>query len=1070
MSKTITELLNGGLVTSRIGSLLGPGELQRADDTVYQENDPAIWRAPGRTQYGTVVASQGVLGLAHLPFENRTPKMLAYSGSTLYHLPVNFASSTNASTEIGTSGFLPGTVAIVSTHSEFTATTGTPFLAAALGAQVRSFEGVDVGDNIVVAEVKAAGATVVLKHLDGTTVSSIFIAGSYEISFEWGIKDSFSQNTTLRQEMLDVVQYGASYFAWTGSETPRRIEWQNQPQGAYGTGQTEFIRMRKVGLNPVIVTPTIDTLTGTIPDSGGASYAWVPSLKTGYFWFLITEIYAPRNIDSNGTIKSDAAEEIESAYLAKDALGRPGVPLPKLISTPNMGIRITLPAPVNNGNGGRISTDWGIYMSEESKEDTSTPPSLATFKRVKQVKIDRLVVGQVVDLYENLASEISFVTAVAAADGGTTWFQDSQMIGSPNDLTNSGDNTARAAVAAGTGSGGQGSPNAITELTFANLNPGGTRDAFKITGFSLQIFCRGSSAQDATQGSPKQFYWYLRTAAKKSIVSDVSVNHGSYAENSPTMGGPGQNFGATWGNGSTLGSFRMVVGFIPHAYSRVWIDAVGMQIFYATETINLKGKSYRVVVYRDQIGTSVAEPAAYPPPNAVSTGDFFQGMLVLNDLNDVTALRYSLPGQPEYFPKPYVLRLNSSKKNDKITFIRSLGRLLIVGLENSIERINYLPRETNTDLTDALSHEELSSDHGIPGPLAACKFDMPGQGTILAYASSAGMFITNGIWTRPLSLDLDWPNTVKLSALSSCVMRVHPRKKWLVLDYCPFDAVHDMNTRRLVFSYGMDKIKEGGFLPVTGPIVVSGRSSCEIFADGTSRLMTGHETTGVLYNEDVGTTIPVGYQVRLTDNTNIGDGKATASVDVKILPLIRTRKMYPAGIERDAREERVYLHFSPYGSANVSKVADTVQGSATVATSGGSGTMVVGMRVVGTGIDPGTIVTVVASQSSITLSRAANATLTGVTLTFDTGTIAISVRASGIGEAVTLLETSYASTLTGDLLVVHPDNVRQGLELQFEKVVLPGGTTFADLGVNMRLHQFSILLNDQGLESNRSVA
>jgi hypothetical protein len=67
------------------------------------------------------------------------------------------------------------------------------------------------------------------------------------------------------------------------------------------------------------------------------------------------------------------------------------------------------------------------------------------------------------------------------------------------------------------------------------------------------------------------------------------------------------------------------------------------------------------------------------------------------------------------------------------------------------------------------------------------------------------------------------------------------------------------------------------------------------------------------------------------------------------------------------------------------------------------------------------------------------------------------------------MDTAYVSTLTGDLVTAQNDNSKQALELQIEKVVLPNASS-VDLGTNMRLHQFTFLLNDGGLEQHGSSA
>jgi hypothetical protein len=276
----------------------------------------------------------------------------------------------------------------------------------------------------------------------------------------------------------------------------------------------------------------------------------------------------------------------------------------------------------------------------------------------------------------------------------------------------------------------------------------------------------------------------------------------------------------------------------------------------------------------------------------------------------------------------------------------------------------------------------------------------------------------------------------------------------------------------MYFCYQGDKIKKGGMLPAVGPCVVSARCACEAWLNSTPYLFTGHESNGLLYVEDSGTTILSGYQATLTATASTqGDGKAASGTDVSITPLVRTRKMYPAGIHNDAREERIFLLFSAYGSA-ITASATTVANSTAVVSSGSFGSVVPGMLVTGSAIDGGTIVLSKSDNSNIVLSRAANASGTG-TLTFDSGAIAMTVRGSGIREAVVGCDTQYDTTRIGDLLVVHNDNMRQGLELQIEKVPLTFDSnhdtaTWADLGVNMRLHQFTMLVNNEGTEMNRA--
>jgi hypothetical protein len=1103
MPKTITELMNGGLVTARHPGLLSPGELQIADDTVYRNNDLSIWRAPGRASYGTLVSGQPVYGLAALPFEGTRPSYLiglapygttaigangALTRGALHSLPLTFAGG-QTSTEIGSPRAVTGDTTTVTSHTTFTATTGNPFLPSIVGSKVFTPLLNGTGKIVIVtavsttvrAAVSGRYASVVVKLHDETnsTATGIFTPTvGIVLAFEFGVVSNLPVDLdSVRKNTLEVAQFGGSYFSWFGVNVPRKIEWFT-PTSPTADPRVPLLRTRPCGMLPVTDAISVAVLAG----------GWRRSLGTGYFWFLVTEIQTLQDVIP-GAYKLKEAGEIEGTYEANQ-----GAPVPVLIPADYLsGARITLPAVKNIGADGRYATHWGIYMSLTPTKDAFTQPLLSTFRRVRKHAITTQAAGATVDISETNYYQILNATSIESYGGQPDWTNQSAMVGAQSGLVgeNNPASYARGRSASDAIGDGAVAPEAKARFTIDASGLWATR---VVTGIRFRVGGRANSSGSnqvhaeigiepitATQTGFRKVLttssWENNTGPYKLFGADYQVEHG----------GPGESWGVSWGAFSGLAaSFGLHIFVVAQsAKEEAWVDWIQMTIWGDSTDINVEGKSYRVVVYRDQIGTTIIEPA-YRPPETCSTGDFFMGSLVLNDTLDENAIRWSLPGEPEYFPKSYMMRLNLAKKRDKITCLRTLGTVLIVGLENSIERVNYLPSETSTDLKDGLAHEELATDHGIPGPLAAVKFDMAGQGTILAYASAAGCFLTNGVWTRPMNIGLDWLNTVKLAALESCVFRVYPREKWLVLYYCPFGATHNRNTRKLVFSYSMSHIKEGGFLPVLGPTVVSGRASAEVIDSGTSKLVTGHETSGVIYIEDSGTTIPSGYRVLIDSSSDTpasfeeGDGKTAASVDVKILPRIRTRRMYPAGIERDAREERIYVLFSPYGANSVTAlpaVGGAVVNTQTVGnTTISSNTAVfssvlAGMRIMGTGIDPGTIVISVAGDfKSIVLSRAPNTTAAGgITLTFDTGTLAVTVYASGIGEAVATLDTSYASTLVGDLIVVHNDNVRQGLEIQFEKVVLPSGSS-VDLGVNMRLHQFSVLLNDQGLEQNRSVA
>jgi hypothetical protein len=1074
MATPVTEMFNGGVVTSRHAALLRPGELQRADDCVYRANDPAIWRAPGRTQYGTVVASSPTLGLAYLPFENKyLPKIMAYSGTTLYSLPV-VDSGSETSTEVGGPRVVIGDCATVSGHTDFTANDGEkPFLASVVGSRVFSTQlnGTSI-NNVVVSAVSGTPTnghypTVTIKKTDGTAITSTFgTTVDLAIAFQWGIVQVLDQSTTARLNTLDVSQYGNAYFGWFGFGEPRKIEYLTPPVIA-GVGSNPVLSQRPLGLAPVTDPITAVAITGAVGSSSD-TYAWRAILGTGYFWFLVTEIYVVQTQGDDGKVRDVPGTEIESAYLAPGGTSNtPGEPVPVSVPNATTGVRIVLPAVKNVGIGGRIATHWGIYMAPIPTVAPDSRPSLATFRRIGRPAIKTFAAGTnaygdagTYEVFELVASQTLYATSSAAMTGGIAWTNPNGFLGAPQGVQDTNPQNFARGSSRDTDGDGAVTPTSKLSYTIAAGAPWATRD---VTGITVRIVGRANSSGNNQTHSDA--YVYLTNGAGKDSPSRYMSFTNSTVVQYKIFGGQGDTWGVTWGNFAALSTFGVVMGVgASDANMTTWIDSVQIILYGSSATIDINGKPYRCVVYRDQIGTTIAEPAYGLPPSC-STATFFQGMFVTNDLDDDTAIRYSLPGYPEYFPRPYVMRLNAAKRRDKVTALFSLGQVLVAGLENSIERVNYLPREVNTDLEDGLAHEELTCDHGISGPLAAVKFDLPGGGTMLAYASNAGVFLTDGITVRPLNMDLDWPNMVKVSALSSCVFRVYSKEKWLILYYCPAGASHDRNTRALVFSYAADKIKEGGFLPCTGPISVSARSSCEAIISGAARILTGHETSGLIYNEDIGVTQATGYQVH---------NGSDSLVSAPILPVVKTRKFYPSGFDRDGYGEKVYLLFSSYGSNSVTASSTTVINTTTVTSSAAFGSVVAGMRILGTGIEPGTIVLSKSDSSTIVISRAANVSGTA-TLTFDTGTLGIGIRGSNLGESVKGLSIDYVSTLVGDLVSCVRSNIRRGFEVQIEKVPLTfdanGDTlTSADLSVNMRLHSLTFMLEDGGPDANRNAA
>lgn len=1017
------ELLNGGLVTKRHPTMLNQGELQQTDDCVYRSFDPAIHGAPGRTTYNATAlgSPSAVKGFGHLTFDGqKTDQLVAFAGTALYS--GDFTGLTGSFAEMGGPGQVAGTISGTAT---FVATTGFPFLATAVGCSVRGV-GVPIG-TIVSTVTNQSGTT---GHYNTVTLSLASSNGATTLAFDFGTVLALSDVGT---EVFDVVQWNNAYYSWFGKGTPQRIAFRNRPSLPAGGGAlTDILAMRPVSLGPVVTAPTIAQVTAA---------GWNVTLGVGYYWFLITEIYAPGG-DVTAAEKNPnlAPEVVESAYMAPDPSATDpssstGRPIAKQITnTATQGIQITFPDVVNTGVDTRLASNWGVYMYGPTSDDR-TVPSLALFRRIATPAMTQFTSGQTITLQDAVQTQLGLPTVVAAGDGATIFTNSNALI------TGTTLDAARAKSGPSTDGAEVSTPAAVAVSSFGFdvSAPWSTR-----TIVGMEVYVKGAADPSGNAGTVAGYYFHVDTAAKHSgsytgefrSQTSVLVSHG----------GPQDTLAVGWVT-SDLSTISVTLGKVgTGSRQRLIVNQVYLKVYFTGATINLNGPAYRVVSYRDQIGTTINDPANLPIP-ACSTGDVWNGSLVVNDLGLDSAIRYSLPGKPEAFPKPYVLKFGS-RKNDKVTFIRVLNQMLVVGLRESIKRVNYLPTELDVDFqNNVIAHENLATEHGIVGSRAGTLLDMPNVGSILAYVSNKGIHFTDGITTKFLNIDLDWATTVDLAHIETCVLRAYPQENWLVLFYAPYGTSHGKNTRALIFPYAPDKVKPGGFLPAVGPIKVSGRSAEVATLSGRSYLLTGHESLGKIYVEDQAYALPSAYTV--ADSA----GSETA---ITIIPAITTRRAHIVG--RQKREQRVYLMTDAHG-ASVTVTSTLTIDSPAVTSAAGFGSIVVGMYLTpGNGIQPDTVVTAVTNTSNITISKVP--TVTGsASLTFSTGTLGITVAGQDIGETLTTLSSGYQSTQTGGLMVSHVDSLKESLEYRFTKG--------AALGVGLRIHFFSIMDNDSSQETHR---
>jgi len=279
------------------------------------------------------------------------------------------------------------------------------------------------------------------------------------------------------------------------------------------------------------------------------------------------------------------------------------------------------------------------------------------------------------------------------------------------------------------------------------------------------------------------------------------------------------------------------------------IDGIKVTIYAGGNNINLDGEPFRTVIISDQLGQSFGSGARGPAPIA-STGDVFDGMLLLNDTTDESVLCASLPDEEESFPDVYRIPIES-KDNDKIRVIRKVQNIVVIGCLNSIKRLNYFPRETDPDFTRGRCYEDIASDHGMVCSRAAKLIGLQGAGSVLVYLSHDGLRFTDGVHTHFLNSDIDWQNLIEPTLIQRSVLEVYPKLSLLALYYVP--AGQTRKIRVMYFSYHPTHVKPGPRLPAVGPVTCESGSAVSLLLNGKTYLMTGHSQDGKVYVEDSAT-------------------------------------------------------------------------------------------------------------------------------------------------------------------------------------------------------------------------
>ncbi len=398
MATPFKEMFHQGVVTARDASLLAEGEVAQADDCIYRPNDPAIFKAPGRTAYGTV-------------HSDAVTSVITTSGSPIITKTNGFGSGLSTVTTIGSrtvtsaalfsaglvgrrvygTGIQDGTyVASFETSSSITLSkpataSGTVTLNYSVYEPFMFASGTGIATNSVILTVDSASQITLDQNAtaSGTvtvTLSSPIKAVLY-LTFDAANGDALLAYANSRfysstytgdtgtftsfltglanqtgDEHAEAIKHNEAYLVLSPGNKPRRVYYKD-------VSGTNTLTSRFVGMQPV-TSIRAERITGVWPQNlGNASY-----------FFLVTEVFNPDQPDEvEGTFDGDPQFITISDYTSQAVR----------IHRNTDGSTFKN----NDGtNGTNLATHWRIYMSP-GQPLTSPIPSLHLFRRVATVDI-----------------------------------------------------------------------------------------------------------------------------------------------------------------------------------------------------------------------------------------------------------------------------------------------------------------------------------------------------------------------------------------------------------------------------------------------------------------------------------------------------------------------------------------------------------------------------------------------------------------------------------------------------------------------------------------------------------
>ena len=258
-------------------------------------------------------------------------------------------------------------------------------------------------------------------------------------------------------------------------------------------------------------------------------------------------------------------------------------------------------------------------------------------------------------------------------------------------------------------------------------------------------------------------------------------------------------------------------------------------------TTNLPAGDIYEIISATIAGVSQNVPKFAPPPVA-SLATVFEDSILLNDTSDTSRLTYSYYDEIHAYPSFNEFAF----PEDDVVYFARVGAGVVVGLKESLWRINSFPRPEDGGVQPERAKDQIDGAPGMVGPLAACLFSF-GLGLRLAYVSTAGLCVTDGANWTVLTSDIDWKKEIDVGGLSSSVLINNTTEFRLEL----YASTPSGGRAGFYFYYHPSHSKQGeeGFrTKATWPISNLATCATRVFLGGVPTIFTGH-ADGKVYKE-----------------------------------------------------------------------------------------------------------------------------------------------------------------------------------------------------------------------------